>query len=52
MDRLGIERMTRQVVYVTDNTDKFFLSREACVDSVVLIIAIHISSLIKLFVNK
>ena len=23
---------TRQMVYVTDNTDKLFLSREACVD--------------------
>ena len=28
----GEERSTRQMVYVTDNTDKLFLSREACVD--------------------
>ena len=26
------EQSTRQMVYVTDNTDKLFLSREACVD--------------------
>ena len=29
----GKERSTRQMVYVTDSTDKLFLSREACVDS-------------------
>ena len=29
---VGEERSTRQMVYVTDNTDKVFLSREACVD--------------------
>ena len=28
----GEEQTTRQMVYVTDNTDKLFLSREACVD--------------------
>ena len=28
----GDERSTRQMVYVTDSTDKLFLSREACVD--------------------
>ena len=28
----GEKRSTRQMVYVTDNTDKLFLSREACVD--------------------
>ena len=28
----GKERSTRQMVYVTDNTDKLFLSREACID--------------------
>ena len=28
----GEEESTRQIVYVTDNTDKLFLSREACVD--------------------
>ena len=28
----GQEESTRQIVYVTDNTDKLFLSREACVD--------------------
>ena len=28
----GEERSTRQMVYITDNTDKLFLSREACVD--------------------
>ena len=31
-DRLGKERSTRQVVYVTNGTDKLFLSREACMD--------------------
>ena len=39
MDRSGNERMTQQIVYVTDNTDKFFLSREACSD--LGIISIH-----------
>ena len=28
----GEEQSTRQMVYVTDNTDKLFLSREACID--------------------
>ena len=28
----GKERTTRQIVYVTNNTDKLFLSREACAD--------------------
>ena len=28
----GEERSTRQIVYVTDHTDKLFLSREACTD--------------------
>ena len=28
----GKERSTRQVVYVTNHTDKLFLSREACID--------------------
>ena len=28
----GEERSTRQMIYVTDNTDKLFLSREACVN--------------------
>ena len=28
----GEKRSTRQMVYVTDKTDKLFLSREACVD--------------------
>ena len=28
----GEERFTRQMVYITDNTDKLFLSRKACVD--------------------
>ena len=28
----GGEHSTRQIVYVTDNTDKLFLSREACTD--------------------
>ena len=28
----GEERSTRQMVYVTNNTDKLFLSREACID--------------------
>ena len=28
----GEERSTRQIIYVTDNADKLFLSREACVD--------------------
>ena len=28
----GEERSTRQMIYVTDNTDKLFLSREACID--------------------
>ena len=31
-DAKGEEQSTRQMVYVTDNTDKLFLSREACVD--------------------
>ena len=31
-DTKGEEQSTRQMVYVTDNTDKLFLSREACVD--------------------
>ena len=31
-DQSGNERTTRQIVYVTDSTDKLFLSREACVD--------------------
>ena len=39
MDQSGSERMTRQIIYVTDSTDKFFLSREACID--VGIIPIH-----------
>ena len=28
----GEEQSTRQIVYVTDNADKLFLSREACID--------------------
>ena len=28
----GEERFTRQMVYITNNTDKLFLSRETCVD--------------------
>ena len=32
VDQLGTKRVTRQIVYVTGSTDKFFLSREACVD--------------------
>ena len=32
MDQSGNERVTRQVVYVTNNTDKFFLSQEVCTD--------------------
>ena len=35
MESLGSrleERFTGQMVYITDNTDKLFLSREACVD--------------------
>ena len=28
-DQLGDERMTRQIIYITDSTDKLFLSREA-----------------------
>ena len=28
----GEEQFTRQMVYITNNTDKLFLSREACVD--------------------
>ena len=28
----GEERSTRQIVYITNSTDRFFLSREACVD--------------------
>ena len=31
-DRSGDERMTRQIIYITDSTDKLFLSRGACVD--------------------
>ena len=31
-DNEGEERSTRQMVYVTNNTDRLFLSREACVD--------------------
>lgn len=31
-DHSGKERSTRQVVYVTNHTDKLFLSREACTD--------------------
>ena len=31
-DNKGEKQSTRQMVYVTDNTDKIFLSREACVD--------------------
>lgn len=31
-DAAGKERSTRQVVYVTNHTDKLFLSREACTD--------------------
>ena len=31
-DSRGEEQSTRQMVYVTDNTDRLFLSREACVD--------------------
>ena len=30
--RKGEEHFTRQIVYVTDSTDKLFLSRKACVD--------------------
>ena len=32
MDQSGSERMTRQIIYVTDSTDKFFLSQEVCID--------------------
>ena len=28
----GEERSTRQIVYITNSTDRLFLSREACVD--------------------
>ena len=31
-DWLGNKRMTRQITYITNSTDKLFLSREACVD--------------------
>jgi len=31
-DQLGNERMTQQITYITNSTDKLFLSREACVD--------------------
>jgi len=39
MDQPGSERVTRQIIYVTDSTDKFFLSWEACID--MGIISIH-----------
>ena len=31
-DQLGDERITRQIIYITDSTDKLFFSREACMD--------------------
>lgn len=31
-DQLGTERITRQITYITNSTDKLFLSREACID--------------------
>ena len=31
-DQLSDERMNQQIIYITDSTDKLFLSREACVD--------------------
>ena len=31
-DQSGDERTTRQIIYITDSTDKLFLSRGACVD--------------------
>ena len=31
-DSKGEEKYTKQIVYVTDKTDKLFLSKEACVD--------------------
>ena len=31
-DQSGGKRTTRQIIYITDNTDKLFLSRGACVD--------------------
>ena len=31
-DQLGDERTTRQIIYITDSTDKLFLSGGACVD--------------------
>ena len=31
-DQSGGERTTRQIIYITDSTDKLFLSRGACVD--------------------
>ena len=39
MDKLGDERMTQQIIYITDSTDKLFLSGEACVD--LAIIPVH-----------
>ena len=31
-NNMGEQKSTRQMVYVTDKTDKLFLSREACID--------------------
>ena len=31
-DQLGDEGMIRQIIYITDSTDKLFLSRKACMD--------------------
>ena len=31
-DQSGDEKTIRQIIYITDSTDKLFLSRGACVD--------------------